>query len=406
MDKNRIIFLLEKYSQRETTIAEENELFAIVNQCVDDSVLQHELTKVFEEAEPVYLTTAMRERILAKIFTPNSSDIAGIEILSPPKGKKATIRSMFSGIRAVAASIVLVMGVGIYFLFFSKAEKQNVLVKTTVSHDVEAPGNNRAMIILDNGERMFLDSVGNGTLTTQGNVTVVKTADGKIVYNQKSGGASQVMQYHTMFNPRGSKVQPLTLSDGTRVWLNSESSVRYPIAFTGSERKVEITGEAFFEVAKNAAMPFKVKKANNDTEVQVLGTHFNINAYDDEETIEVTLIEGSVQMKKGNEKQMLIPGQQAQVNVTGNIKVLNNVDVETVMAWKNGMFVMDKANIGSIMRQIARWYDVDIVYENGEPEGTLSGEVPRSFTLSQVLKVLEYSGVHSAIDGKRIIVKA
>ncbi|THU35856.1 DUF4974 domain-containing protein [Niastella caeni] len=420
VDKNRILLLLEKYSRKETTIAEENELLAIVNQAGRNNSVQNELAKIFEETEPMPLPEGTRKEILAKIFTPAIPDEAGFNSASS-EPEQAPVSRMFPVWKvAIAATVMLMLGAGSYFLFFAKAGKKAELAKTAlpVSNDVKAPENNRAMIILENGEKVFLDSAGNGILASLDNVNVLKTANGKIVYSPVRGSVNEEAAYHTLFNPRGSKVQFLTLSDGTKVWLNNESSIKYPIVFTGNERKVEITGEAYFEVAKNAAKPFKVKKVNNDAVVQVLGTHFNMNTYDDEETIKVTLLEGSVKVGNlpagrkeeehaaGNPALVILkPGEQAVLGANSPFIIDHSPNLEQVMAWKNGMFVMEKSGIGSILKQIARWYDVDVVYENGVPEGTLSGEVPRDLTLSHVLKLLEYSGVNAIIDGKRIIVK-
>lgn len=398
-DKNKILLLLEKYSRKETTIAEENELFEIVNQAHDNDI-QNELAEIFEEIEPVSLPAGIKEKILANIFDGEATGSHAV-----PPVKKYRVFSIWKV--AIAASVILMLGACMYFLFFGRRGKME-MAKTPepAFNDVKAP-DNRAVIILGNGEKVFLDSVGKGTFTTQGNVSVVKTADDKIVYDQKAGDAEQALQYNTMFNPRGSKVQLLTLSDGTRVWLNSESSIKYPVVFTGNERKVEVAGEVYFEVAKNAAMPFKVKKPNNDAEIQVLGTHFNVNAYDDEDAMKVTLLEGSVKVSSmvNGQWSMLKPGEQCIASAHQPFTIDHSPNLEEVMAWKNGIFLMKKTGIGSIMRQIARWYDVEIVYENNVPDGTISGEVPRSFTLSQVAKVLEYSGVHLIIQGKKVIVK-
>ena len=202
--------------------------------------------------------------------------------------------------------------------------------------------------------------------------------------------------------PRGSKVVTIRLSDGTEVWLNSESSLRYPASFRGAERKVEITGEAYFEVAHNTT-PFMVKK--DAMEIKVLGTHFNINTYEDEGIMKVTLLEGSIQISISNHQNLLKPGQQAQIK--DDIKLINGVDIEEVMAWKNGKFQFgEKADLNLIMRKIARWYDVDVEYEGGTINQRFGGEMPMNSNLSQVLEILRTSGVNFTIDGKKVIVKS
>ena len=307
----------------------------------------------------------------------------------------------------VAASIFIAVAFGSYFLVFNRSTDEDKIVNAvTPSGDVKAPETSRAMITLADGNTVYLDSAVIGQLAMQGNIKLVKLADGQIVYERFLHQAQGDMPYNTLTNPRGSKVINMTLADGSRVWLNAGSSVNFPVAFVGKERRVNITGEAYFEVTPNKEMPFIVGKGN--LQVQVLGTHFNVNAYDNEANIKVTLLEGSVKVsttKQLNGSIILKPGHQAQAGAEGNLSVTNNIIVDEVMAWKNGIFKMNNTDIGTIMRQLERWYDVVVVYENGIPKGTISGEVPRTLNLSQVLTVYEYSGVEFRIEGKKVIVK-
>ncbi len=299
---------------------------------------------------------------------------------------------------SVAASIILALGIGSYFIFFNKG-KQNEIVKTTtdpVPNDVIAPTATKAMITLANGKKILLDSLTSGTLATQGNVNVVKTTDGQIVYN----GSATAILYNTLFNPRGSKVQPLTLSDGTKVWLNSESSIRFPTAFAGNERNVEITGEAYFEVTKDVTKKFIV--SGNGVTTEVLGTHFNVNTYTDESSIKVTLLEGSVKVTKGASSGLLKPGQQAQVS--SGIKVITSVNVDAVMAWKNGYFNFVNADIKEILRQAARWYNLEVVYDGNVTDDRYKGKIDRDSKLSELLKILELNKVKFKIEGNRLVV--
>ena len=301
-----------------------------------------------------------------------------------------------------AASIILLLATGSYFLFFNNKNTPGHGQESTaaVMHDVKAPGTSRAMITLSNGQKIFLDSANNGTLATQNKVKLVKTADGKIEYRVGSLVGSHEIEYNTLSNPRGSKVIDMTLADGSRIWLNAGSSVTYPVAFVGNERRVTMNGEAYFEVVHNEKMPFKISK--DGVEVTVLGTHFNVNAYDDEADIKVTLLEGSVKVNKENSSELLKPGQQAVV--TDKINVANDVDVVEVMAWKNGYFSFKGADIETIMRQVARWYDVDVVFEGKMPSKHYRGKASRDLNASQMLKVLEESGIKFKIEGKKIIV--
>lgn len=191
------------------------------------------------------------------------------------------------------------------------------------------------------------------------------------------------------------------LADGSHVWLNTGSSVTYPVAFGKNERKVFVTGEAYFEVAHDASRPFIVKKA--DMEITVLGTHFNVNAYDDENSIRVTLLEGAVKVKKGHASEMLSPGQQAEVVNTG-IAVANTVNTEAVMAWKNGYFHFGNTGIAELMKQLARWYDIDIVYKGEVPQRAFGGEISRNANLSQILNILNESNVKCRLEGKKLII--
>lgn len=300
---------------------------------------------------------------------------------------------------AVAAFIVLVLVAAIYYQFNNKSEKPIKVAKTTVLNDVAAPETNRATITLADGKKIYLDSAENGSLIAQGNVNVIKLSDGKIAYN---GSASEVV-YNTLTNPRGSKVIDMRLADGSRIWLNAGSAVTYPVAFVGNERTVSIKGEAYFEVEKNAGMPFKV--VVNQMEVTVLGTHFNVNAYGDEPAIRTTLLEGSVKVTKGSAISFLKTGQQAMLDTTGSLNVIKDVDIEGVMAWKSGMFEFDDAELPVIMRQISRWYNREIVYDKQPGKEKYWGAISKQVPLSDVLKMLEVNGNQFAVNGNKIIVK-
>jgi len=274
--------------------------------------------------------------------------------------------------------------------------------KKEVKQNDFLPGKNTAILTLADGSTIVLDSAKNGALTSQGNTKVIKLNNGQLAYS--SSGATNEVLYNTMSTPRGGQYK-LVLSDGSKVWLNAASSIHYPTSFPGNERKVEITGEAYFEVAHDAKKPFKVSV--NNMEVQVLGTHFNVNAYRDERTINTTLLEGSVKVTKGSSMSILKPGQQAIIQQAGDdkkITVENNIDVEAVIAWKNGYFSFTNADMTAVMRQISRWYDVDIVYEGKIPDRKFGGEISRNLNASQALKILQASKVHFRIEGKKIIV--
>jgi len=280
---------------------------------------------------------------------------------------------------------------------------QQQIARSQPSNNDLAPGGNKAILTLSTGKQIVLTGARNGKLAQQGDADITKTADGQIVYGKGDESAAAEVSYNTTSTPRGGQFQ-VVLADGTKVWLNAASSITYPTVFTGTDREVEITGEVYFEVAHNAAKPFRVK--SNGQIVEVLGTHFNINAYKDEPVITTTLFEGSVKINKGTASALLKPGQQSLVTENNHaIKITDNVDLDQALAWKNGKFYFTNTDIEEVMRQVARWYDVDIEYEGKVPNIRLSGSCYRNLTASKALAILEYTGINFKIEGRKIIVQ-
>lgn len=309
---------------------------------------------------------------------------------------------------AVAAAVLLLLSAALYFLLPSRTRQpQQVSLVEQPVNDI-APGGNKAMLTLADGSTIVLDNASNGTISQQGNIQIQKLNNGLLAYtvNGRTITENDENFYNTITTPRGGQYQ-VTLADGTLVWLNAASSIRFPVVFTGAERKVTITGEAYFEVAKNAAMPFKVKAASS--EIEVLGTHFNVNAYEDEAAIKTTLLEGSVKVSATASSTrpvpvFLKPGQQSSINKAGIINVQNDADTEEAMAWRNGRFQFKSADLQSILRQISRWYDVDVVYQ-GKVDLHFTGQLARNANVSNVFEKLALTGeVNFRIDGKKIIV--
>lgn len=304
---------------------------------------------------------------------------------------------------SVAAAILILLAAVVYRNFLSNSgtrPEQPQLVQKKKSIPDIAPGGNKASLTLDDGSVIFLDERANGEIGTQGGSAVVK-ADGKVNYLPGKLPAGKPA-FNTISTPRGGQYQ-VSLPDGTQVWLNAASSLRYPTAFTGKTRQVTVTGEAYFEVAKNAAMPFIVDVHGD--EIQVLGTHFNVMAYADEAAVKTTLLEGAVRFVHASKTATLQPGQQSQLLQNGEIKLLENVDTDNEIAWKNGMFFFEKADIETVMRQLSRWYDVDVEYHNIKSKEQFFVDIPRKTNLSEVLKALELAGGASfQIEGKKIIV--
>jgi transmembrane sensor len=311
-------------------------------------------------------------------------------VIALASGKKWRLRI------AAAAAIILLLGAGSYW-WMSRAP-QSGLVAT--NKNVLAPGGNKAVLTLANGTSIILDSVHNGTVAQQGNTIVIKQNNGQLAYHIENEKPTEIL-YNTLTTPRGGQYQ-LVLPDGSKIWLNAASSIRYPTAFAGKERKFEITGEAYFEVAKNTGMPFIVKA--KDMEVKVLGTHFNVNAYDDEAAIKTTLLEGAVRITKDAATVLLKPGQQSRLTKSGKLNIINDVDLEDAVAWKKGLFSFKRADTKAVMRQIARWYDVEIVYESQVPAINFGGEMKRDLNLSQALKGLGRMGLRFRIEGKKLVV--
>lgn len=302
----------------------------------------------------------------------------------------------------VAASITILLGISVYFLRFNKPLEPEQLVKAKIlQDDVQAPRSSKAMVTLANGQKVYLDSIGNGASVLQGNAKLVKLSNGEIAY-RASGIPGNEIQYNTLVNPRGSKVVNMMLTDGTKVWLNAGSSLVYPVVFADNKREVTVTGEAYFEVAHDNSKQFVVHKGSID--VVVMGTHFNVNAFeDDDNNIKVTLLEGSVKVKNGNSNGLLKPGEQALIH--NEVKIVSNVNIEKVMAWKNGYFQFDKASLQSVLKQVARWYDIEVIYEGANRYREFVGEMERDLSLSEMLRILEMNKVSFAMEGKKLLVK-
>jgi len=302
---------------------------------------------------------------------------------------------------AIAASFIGLLLISFFLLNDKIGKKETAKVGTDqqrFKNDV-LPGSDKATLTLADGSTILLDEAQNGTIAQQGNSKIIKL-DGKLSYDPTNKNSREIV-YNTISTPKGGQYQ-LELPDGSKVWLNATSSIHFPTSFTGTERRIEITGEAYFEIAKNPNMPFIVTVSNS--EVQVLGTHFNINAYNDEDNVKTTLLEGSVRFVNDGSINILKPGQQAQLTKEGTTKVVSDVNVDNVVAWKNGMFDFENASIETVMRQLSRWYDVEIEYK-GKTDDLFIAEMRRNIKLSDALKALELTGkVKFDIQDKKIIV--
>ena len=392
--KEQVQYLLAQYTEGLTSPNEEALLFQLLEEEKENA----DWEPVIEElmAAEKELESYSREQ-----WQPVVESILNGKRSENEKGGK--IRQ-FGNVYRYAASVIILLSLAVGGYIYYNSKNNNVPVHTAkqASHDIIVPGGNRAVLTLADGSQIILDSAANGTLSHQGKTQIIKLDDGQLAYNA-AAGSSEVL-YNTIATPRGGQYQ-VVLPDGTKVWLNAASSLRFPSTFSGKERIVELTGEGYFEVAKNAAMPFQVK--TGEMQVEVLGTHFNVKAYSDEESLNTTLLEGSVKVvSKAKAGVLLKPGQQATLKDKETAFGLSDVDVNHEVAWKDGLFDFDNDNIHDIMRQLSRWYDVEVSYAGQKLQNHYTGSIRREVKISKVLEMLELAGgVQFSIDGKKVVVK-
>lgn len=313
------------------------------------------------------------------------------------KGAKSVKLITFKRI-AIAASIILCCGLGFYFI--AGHNTQPLTAKTELKDIL--PGGHKAILTLADGTMVNLDDAKNGQVASQNGILIRKAKNGQLEYVVKEMPNASVAGSNSISTPRGGQYQ-VSLPDGTKVWLNAATTLKYPYAFAKNERAVELNGEAYFEVAKDHTRPFRVK--TDAQTVEVLGTHFNINAYQDEAAEKTTLLEGAVKVSNASGSVKLQPGEQSRLNNgTAKLIVDQQVDIDKEMAWKNNIFSFDNDDLQTIMRQISRWYDVDVVYEGKIPSEKYVGEIPRNSNLAEVFKILELNHVHIDVKGKVLTV--
>lgn len=375
--------LLDKYNRGLCSDEEKNLVETAFNRLLKSNTETYTVKEI-EEAD-----IRMRETIMTHVHTEKS-----IKKLLP------------SWIKIVAAaSIVLTVGISL-FLYKSNnpTSIKKQIVNEVLANDV-GPGKNRATLTLSDGRKVLLAAASNGQLAEQAGVKIRKTSDGQLIYENGTNNTKSVQPVSNTLSTANGETYTLVLPDGSKVWLNAATSLKYPASFVNLRKRViELSGEAYFEVSKDKSRPFIVKSV--DQEVEVLGTHFNINSYTDELYTRTTLLEGAVRVSTGNNQIALQPGKQASLNKKQGNLVVSEVDVEEVMAWKNGNFVFMNEDIKSVMKKISRWYDVEVIYEQDVSEKAVWGTISRFRNVSQVLNMLEMTGVVKfKIEGRRIIVK-
>ncbi len=314
---------------------------------------------------------------------------------------------------SIAAIILLFISTGLYFYSNRVISEPEQFTEIDVRNDI-LPGYNKAILTLADGSKISLDDAANGLLASQGNIAITKTENGQIVYEKNNVDKSKFISHRSAINtiqtPKGGKYQ-IRLPDGSKVWLNSASTLIYPTTFAGNERKVQLKGEAYFEIAPNKNVPFRVESDNQI--VEVLGTHFNINSYDDEDYVKTTLLEGSVKVilssnpNEISKTKLLKPGEQSLTKSSQSGIRIENADTEKAVAWKNGYFKFRNTPIKEIMREIERWYDVELIYEGKIPSDEFTGFISNDVKISAVLKIMEESGgVKFSVKGKKLKVKS
>lgn len=388
--------LWQLYLTDQATPDQVKELFAYLKDPANDAGIEGQLQQAMQQSglwDAYQPGTERNAAALEAIFAARQSLQDARAQVAPP-AIPAVHRVHF--IRRwgwVAASVIIIAAGLLYFLTDRKEEKGTAPVLAESGEVV--PGKYGALLTLSDGSVVSLDTIRNGRVELEGGATA-RVLDGKLIYDEKAGAEV----FNTMSTPEG-RIFQITLPDGTNVWLNAGSSIRYPTAFKGKDRTVKITGEAYLEVAKNPALPFRVE-LENQSAIEVLGTSFNVNAYRNEETVNTTLIEGAVVVSADGVRQRLSPGQQAQV-AGKNIK-LANANVEQVIAWKNGLFDFTGKDIKVVLREIARWYNLEIVYEVEPGPEEIMGKMQRNLALPQVMKILNGLDIHYKIEGRKLII--
>jgi len=394
MENNlRIADLIKKHLQEELTTQEKGELGVWLSESDENRRFFHRFDDpVYVAGELQMMATADTETMLVKTL-----ERIGAE-------PRPVVRMGWKR-WAVAASVLLVISTAAWLVLKTNAPHTIAVKPPDAAVKDVAAGTDKAILTLSDGSRIVLDSAVNGQLAKQGRTQVMK-ADGQLKYNHEPGeaGREAAIIYNTVSTPRGGQYQ-LVLQDGTKVWLNAASTLKFPTAFTGAERKVELKGEGYFEV-QHDKKPFKVITPAET--VEVLGTHFNVMAYTDEPQSKTTLLEGKVSVSPArptnNDQRttILLPGEQAQLGKSGKINVEEHADLDQAVAWKNGMQSFKDADIKTIMRQVSRWYNIDVVYNGDIPEIGLTGKIPRTISLKKLLEALELnSSLHFQLtDGK------
>jgi len=367
---------------------------------IDDRLAPAQVEELFAfiQLEPMTYRTLLDEPSIKRQLTdkhfliPEATSHRMLERLL--KATAPPVRKLRPIWYAAAATIAAVISL----FLLTRSHRQQPVESPAIAKIIIPPGTNKATLTLAEGKTILLDRTTNGQLAIQGSTTITKNTEGLISYNVN--GTAAALQ-NTLTTPRGGQYQ-LILPDGTKVWVNAASSITYPTAFQSKERRVSIKGEAFFEIAQNKSQPFIVE-VQQGPQIQVLGTQFNINAYTDEPSIRTTLISGAVKVQYNSSSLVLKPAQQAKAE-DHRLTLNPQPNIDETLAWKNGSFLFHRAPLDIVMRQLARWYDIEVIYTNEVPKILFEGEMKRDLNLSEVLDILRKMEVHCKMDGRRLIV--
>ncbi len=390
---------LNRFFSNQCSPVEREEIIRWLLDPSNDLLIKHWLREHWDTLSVNELAADQDEPDMEKIWGKIRSSIKGNQLKSGLEKVPSGVNKFHFKKIAVAAIMIGVL-LSTYFVYTANSVDQKGLADTNLkpSNDIAPPTQSRATLKLADGTTVYLDSNVNGTLARQGGVEISRNEGGEIIY---SGAAVDAISMNTLSLPKGSKPIRLVLSDGSLVWLNAASSITYPTAFVGKERKVSMMGEAYFEVSENKAMAFFVE--HDQLLIKVLGTHFNVKTYDNEASNKVTLLSGLVDIGNGKITKRLVPGQQASVSKTV-FSVDENIDTDEVLAWKNGQFYFGGSDIRSIMKQIERYYDVEVEFRDEVPYRFVA-KISRDVNVSAFLEKLELTNlIHFKIEGKKIIV--
>lgn len=391
----RFTFLVTKYLNKSATAAEVEELSTLLH-TLEIEEINKIMEQIYEQTDPdnPVFNLEQSENILQNILKGTKID----QQTRFSKRKHSLIYKL--SIAAIISSITLGL---VFFKFYSLQKDDQHTLPIKQAGNI-SPGGNRATLRMANGSIILLDSVNKGVLAGDEGTIIKKTAEGQLAFDARhiQYDKETSIGVNTIYTPRGGQYQ-IILPDGSKVWLNAETSIKFPSKFVGAERRVELIGEAYFEIAKKINQPFKV--ATNRIEVQVLGTAFSISDYQDETTQKTTLFDGAIKIRRGEKTQLLKPGEQSILTANNQLQLKDEVDLEVELAWKNGLFLFKDASMEEVMSQVARWYNVEVIYEGKNSKKLFNGSVSRSANLDELMSMLAFTGVAYEIKERNIIIK-